>query len=159
MSNLKLYRKRFIPNETVWLKDDVVELRSEKCLVTSWKTLRPKNGFSHGCSCYFLEKGLKISKLYRADDSLSYYYCDIVEFTEDLSENSLTVTDLLADVILYPDGTYQVMDLDELAEAFETGLICAEQLTKSLRLLNQLLQIIQDNAFYTLLEELEKLGL
>lgn len=159
MKDLRLYRKRFIPNETVWLKDDVIELCSRECLVTSWKTLRPKPGFSHGCSCYFFKEGFKISKLYKADGSLRYYYCDIVEFAENPEDNSLIVTDLLADVIIYPDGVCQVMDLDELAEAFEEKLITSEQLAKALRQLNHLLQIIQNNEFHTLLEELEKLGL
>lgn len=159
MSDLRLYRKRFIPNETIWLKDDVIELRSKELLITSWKTLRPKPNFSHGCSCYFFEKGLKVSKFYRQDGTLRYYYCDIVEFLGNLTENTLTVTDLLADVIVYPDGTYQVLDLDELADAYEQGLISALQMTRALRQLNDLLQIIQGNTFHTLLAEIEKLGL
>ena len=156
MNNLKLYRKRLIPNECILLKDDIIVHKSENLLITSWKTLNPKTDFSHGCSCYFLKEGFKVSKFYRADNSLLYYYCDIVEFEENPTDNSLTVTDLLADVIIYPSGLHKVVDLDELADAYEQGLITAPQLTRSLRQLNHLLNIIQSNTFSTLLEQMDK---
>ena len=158
MSNLKLYRKRLIPNECILLKDDVLVHHSEEVLITTWKTLNPKTSFSHGCSCYFLKEGFKISKFLRSDNSLLYCYCDIVEFeekTETATEASLIVTDLLADVILYPDGTHKVVDLDELADAYEQGLITASQLTRSLRQLNKLLEIIQSGQFSALLKRME----
>ena len=46
-----------------------------------------------------------------------YWYFDIVEYDYDKENNSLTSLDLLADVIVYPDGFVKVLDLDELAEA------------------------------------------
>lgn len=156
MSDMKLYRKRLIPAECILLKDDVLVHRSEDILITSWKTLNPKTDFSHGCSCYFLKEGFKVSKFYRADGSLRYYYCDIVEFEENTAENSIIVTDLLADVIIYPNGLHNVVDLDELADAYEQGLITATQLTKSLRQLNKLLNIIQNNEFPKLLAFMEQ---
>ncbi|MBQ7776324.1 MAG: DUF402 domain-containing protein [Lachnospiraceae bacterium] len=156
MSDMKLYRKRLIPAECILLKDDVLVHRSEDILITSWKTLNPKTDFSHGYSCYFLKEGFKVSKFYRADGSLRYYYCDIVEFEENTAENSIIVTDLLADVIIYPNGLHNVVDLDELADAYEQGLITATQLTKSLRQLNKLLNIIQNNEFPKLLAFMEQ---
>ncbi len=156
MSNLKLYRKRLIPNECILLKDDILVHHSEEVLITTWKTLNPKTTFSHGCSCYFLREGFKVSKFYRPDNSLLYYYCDIVEFEKNIEENSLIVTDLLADVILYPDGSHKVVDLDELADAYEQGLITVSQLTRSLRQLNRLLEIIQNGQFPALLAEMDK---
>ena len=119
MNFSKLYRKRLIPMECILLKDDIIEYCSEDMLITSWKTLNPKIEFSHGCSCYFFQEGFKISKFYKPDGQLLYYYCDIVEFEKNKEDNSLIVTDLLADVIIYPDGRLQVMDLDELADAQE----------------------------------------
>lgn len=159
MNFSKLYRKRLIPHECILLKDDVIVFSSDDILVTSWKTLNPKTEFSHGCSCYFFKEGFKVSKFYRADNSLLYYYCDIVEFDFSQEASSLTVTDLLADVILYPDNTCRVVDLDELADAQEQALITGEQLNRSLRRLNHLLDIIQKGNFSTLLEKMESLGL
>lgn len=159
MSELKLYRRRLIPQECILLKDDILMYRSVEMLVTSWKTLNPKTTFSHGSSCYFFKEGFKVSKFFRHDGSLLYYYCDIVEFNVNVDENSILVTDLLADVVIHPDGSYQVLDLDELADAYEQGLITSFQLTRSLRQLDKLLTIIQKGQFKRLLEKLEDLGL
>lgn len=159
MNFSKLYRKRLIPQECILLKDDIIEFSSDDILITSWKTLNPKTNFSHGCSCYFFKEGFKVSKFYKPDGQLLYYYCDIVEFTFDEETDALTVTDLLADVIIYPDGTHHVIDLDELADAQEQNLITGVQLNRSLRQLNKLLNIIQCKEFSVLLEKIESLGL
>ncbi|MCM1190247.1 MAG: DUF402 domain-containing protein [bacterium] len=154
-----LYRRRLIPAECIPLKDDVILKQTDEYIVTKWNTLRPKPNFSHGCSCYFLQEGLKVSKIYRADDTLVYWYCDIVEFSYDDAAHSLTVTDLLADVIVYPDGRVEVVDLDELAEAMERGLLTKEQLSSCLRSLNHLLSMIYRDKFDRLQARLDELGI
>ena len=159
MNFSKLYRKRLIPMECILLKDDTVEYSSDDILITSWKTLNPKTDFSHGCSCYFFNEGFKISKFYKQDGQLLYYYCDIVEFDFDETKQTLTVTDLLADVIIYPNGIHHVVDLDELADAQEQSLISSAQLNRSLRQLDKLLNIIQKGEFPKLLAQMESLGL
>lgn len=156
---LKLYRKRLIPPECILLKDDIVVSQTPDLIVTKWNTLNPKISFHHGCSCYFLRKGFKISKFYRADNTLLYWYCDIVDYSFDEKENSLTVTDLLADVIVYPNGCVKVVDLDELADALDKGLLNEEKLKASLRRLNRLLTLIYKDKFDQLQAELENLGL
>ena len=94
MSNeLQIYRKRLIPEECILLKDDIIVEQNEDYILTKWKTLNPKTTFSHGCSCYYLKEGFKISKFYRHDGSLLYWYCDIVEYTSRPEDNSLIVTD------------------------------------------------------------------
>ncbi len=159
MSELKLYRRRYIPNETIWLKDDVIVSKTEELLITTWKTLNPKTTFSHGSSCCFLKDGFKLSKFYKPDGTLLYYYCDIIEFAEDTATNSLTVIDLLADVVIYPDGQVKIMDLDELADAYKQGHITSSQLTDALYKLNHLLQIIQTNHFSKYTDKLDSLGI
>ena len=159
MSIETLYRKRIIPPETVLLKDDVIVEQNDEFIITKWNTLNPKTEFSHGCSCYFLREGLKVSKMYRPDGSLLRWYCDIVEFEADEENHSLIVTDLLADVILYPDGRVEVADLDELAEAMERDLITKEQMTSCLRSLNHLLSMIYRDKFDRLQSRLDRLGL
>lgn len=159
MNISRLYRRRLIPAEHTLLKDDVIVFLDDEVLITKWKTLKPKAEFTHGCSCYFLNRGVKVSKIYRADGSLLHWYCDIVEYAFDEEEASLTVTDLLADVILSPDGRMKVVDLDELAEAAERGLITKEQLTSCLRNLNQLLTLIYQGRFDRLQARLDELDL
>lgn len=159
MSQLQLYRRRLIPAECILLKDDTIVKQTEDLVITSWKTLNPKISFSHGCSCYFLKEGFKISKFYRQDGSLLYWYCDIVEYAHDEQAHTLTATDLLADVIVYPDGRTKVVDLDELAQAFESGLLTAAQLSAALRQLNHLLTYIYKDKFDQLQTQIESLGL
>ncbi len=159
MNDIQIFRKRFIPEETILLKDDVIVQADDEHIITTWNTLNPKTTFSHGCSCYFLNEGIKVSKLYRHDGSLLYWYCDIVSFDWGEGHTVLTVTDLLADVIVYPDGHVKVLDLDELAEALESGLITAGQLTRSLKQLHNLLTLIYRDKFERLQDRLNKLGL
>lgn len=67
-------------------------------------------------------------------------------------------TDLLADVIIMPDGMVKVVDLDELAVADKEGLITREELQMSLLQLNDLLEIIYSGRFdslKTIIEEYE----
>ena len=159
MTVSKLYRRRLIPPECILLKDDIILEQNDEFIITKWNTIHPKPDFSHGCSCYFLREGIKVSKIYREDGSLVYWYCDIVDFSFEESTETLTVTDLLADVILYPEGRMEVVDLDELAEAMERELITKEQMTTCLRNLNHLLSMIYRDKFDRLQTRLNSLGL
>ncbi len=151
----KLYRKRIIPSECILLKDDEVVYLDDTVLITKWKTLKPKAEFDHGASAYIFEKGIKVSKFYHADGTLLYWYCDIVDFEADQDTGTLTVTDLLADVIVYPSGRIKVMDLDELADALEQGLITQEQTATCMKRLDALLTLIDRDKFDTLCEYLD----
>ena len=57
-----LYRKRLIPEECILLNKDILLYRDEHILVTKWQTIRPKKDLDHGTSCYFLDKGWKVSR-------------------------------------------------------------------------------------------------
>ena len=155
----KLYRQRLIPAECILLKDDIIVAQDDEVIITKWNTLNPKTEFSHGCSCYFLREGLKVSKMYRADNTLLHWYCDIVDYSYDERQEALTVIDLLADVIISPEGRMKVVDLDELAEAMERDLITKEQMTTCLRNLNHLLTLVYRDKFDRLQSRLDGLGL
>lgn len=142
-----LYRKRIIPQECILLKDDKILYQDEQMLVTCWNSLKPKKDLHHGYSCYFLNEGYKVSKFYRQDDSLMFWYCDIVEYDYQPETNTYIVTDLLADVVVYPDGFVKVVDLDELVTALDEKLISEDTLKKSLLSLNNLLNIIYSGNF------------
>ncbi len=79
-----------------------------------------------------------------------YWYCDIVDYQQGPEENSLLVLDLLADVVIYPDGKIRILDLDELSEAFEKRLITEKQLKKALLNLNDLLDALYENSISAL---------
>lgn len=151
-----LYRKRIIPEECVLLKDDKILYQDEQIIVTGWNTLKPKKELHHGYSCYYLNEGYKVSKFYREDNSLLFWYCDIVEHDYQPETNTYVFTDLLADVIIYPDGFVKVVDIDELVTALNENLISEDTLKKSLLCLSNLLDIIYSGHFDTLQEPIEK---
>lgn len=142
-----LYRKRLIPSETLLLKDDIMLYRDERRIITRWNTIRPKKSLHHGFSCYLLDKGVKVNKFYDHSDNLICWYCDIISHSYDPSSDTYIFTDLLADVLLYPDGRLKVVDLDEMADAVEQGLLSEEMLLKGLRRTNWLLTKIYDGSF------------
>lgn len=145
--NLILYRRRLIPDECILLKDDVILDATKDYLITKWNSLRPKKELHHGYSCYLFKEGIKVSKFLRADDSLLYWYCDIVDYTYKKATNELIATDLLADVIVYPDGQVRVVDLDELGEALTRHLCETTLVVKALNQANALLTDIYHGQF------------
>ena len=159
MEDLKIYRKRLIPSECIWLKDDIVLLCNEEFIVTKWRTLRPRKDFSHGFSVYCLKEGIKVSKFYKPDETLLYWYCDIVDYDIDVENNTCTTTDLLVDVLVYPDGSSRILDLDELADAHEQGLIDNKTLYEALKRGDKLVSDIyagKFNKYRKMVENLEK---
>ena len=150
MANPILYRRRIIPEECVLLKDDIILSCDEEHIVTSWHALHPKKDLHHGSSCYFLKEGFKVSKFCRENGSLLYWYCDIVDYDFHPYDNHLIVTDLLADVIIYPDGFVKVVDLDELVTALDARSIDINTLKSSLVRLDKLLKLIYSGKFDSL---------
>ena len=151
-----LYRERLIPQECIPLKDDVILYHDDDIIVTSWKALHPKHDLDHGYSCYFLDKGIKVSKFLYSSGELIYWYCDIIDHTYETSSNTYVFRDMLADVLVYPDGFVKVVDLDEFEEALEKELLTLTDVKKALRNLNSLLNIIYGGHFDELKEEIEK---
>lgn len=151
-----LYRKRIIPEECVLLKDDEILYQDEQLIVTGWNTLKPKKDLHHGYSCYYLKEGYKVSKFYREDNTLLYWYCDIVEYDHEAGTDTYIFTDLLADVIVYPDGFVKVVDIDELVTALNEQLISENTLKKSLLCLSNLLEIIYSGNFEKLQTPIEQ---
>lgn len=158
MSNqIKLFRKRLIPEEIVELKDDEIMKKEDDVIITKWETLKPRTDFSHGISCYFLNKGIKVSKFIKSDGSLHYWYCDIIKTDYIEQEQKYIFTDLLADVVIMPDGFVKVLDLEELAEAAKQELLSLKELQLSLIQLNELLQMIYRGNFQELQKVLEEI--
>ena len=144
-SDIKLYRRRFIPNELKLLTDDKILHIDDNLIITSWTTLKPRSDFASGISAYYRKEGFKISRHYGADGTFTRWYCDIV--TESQSGNEITFSDLLIDVVIFPDGTVRVVDLDEAADALEQKLITSDMLMQALRSTDKLLSYIHHGKF------------
>ena len=159
MKKITLYRKRLIPDECILLKDDILLDVQESKIITQWKALKPKHDLDHGYSCYFLDQGFKVSKFIKKDGSLLYWYCDIVDYQWSEDHTTLVTLDLLADVVIYPDGHFKVMDLDELAQALKKELLTKELLENALLRLDALLKIIDQKQFDSLTTDIHHLEL
>lgn len=142
-----LYRKRLIPEECILLKDDRILYRDDQIIVTGWHSLKPRKDLHHGFSCYYLSENFKISRFYRDDDTMIFWYCDIVDHTYDTDTDTYVFTDLLVDVIVYPDGFVKVVDLDELVTARRSGILSEAMLETALLRLDSLLQLIYRGDF------------
>ena len=154
LENLKIYRRRYIPNEFIDLKKDERVSLDENYLVTRWKPIRQREDFSAGVSVYCLKEGWKISNIMDEEGNTLEWYCDICEFIIDDENNTFTSNDLLLDVILYPNGRELILDADEAADALEQGLITKEQMIKALRSFNSLLEVIRHGEFDNLIAKL-----
>lgn len=145
MNNVRLYRKRFIPDELIYLKnDDILSVDDEK-VITKWNVLTPRHDFTHGVSCYFIKEGFKISKFLDKDNNILYWYCDIIE--TEIENSTYTFNDLLIDVIVCNNGFVKVVDLDEVGKALKDNIMSRELLIKAMERVNNLLNIIYSGRF------------
>ena len=137
-----LYRKRYIPLEIKSLNDDEILLVTDDVIVTKWNTFKPKKEISKGVSYTFLNEGYKISKFMKDNGETVYYYCDIINSEYQKEKNTWIFTDLLVDVKIYPSGFVEVVDVGEVAEALDSGLINEETVKELLIKLDKLLEIV-----------------
>lgn len=153
-----LYRKRLIPDECICLKDDEIIFFSEKeqRIITKWHAIKPRKDLHHGYSAYFWNEGFKVSKFYSETGALNYWYCDIIDASYDKSTNEFIATDLLADVLIYPDGFVKVVDLEEITEAFDKGLLSLDLMKVAIQRLSHLLSLIYSGEFEQYQKQLEE---
>lgn len=178
MNSSDVFRQRIYPKECVCLKDDEILVFDQDAsrLVTKWQAIKPRKDLHHGYSAYIYDEGFKLSKFYNADGQLNYWYIDIIDVTypacvdtnscKNLPKEIVSptmngcflCTDLLADVLIYPDGKVEVVDLGELADMYEQGALSNAQLLDAIRRLDHLLQLIYSGKikeYMTYLESFE----
>ena len=85
-----------------------------------------------------------------------YWYCDIIDVHYDKENGRLIATDLLADVLIYPDGFVKVVDLDEITQAYDYGILSIDMMKTSINRLNHLLTLIYSGEFKTYQEYLNQ---
>lgn len=83
-----------------------------------------------------------MSKVFDNAGQMVYWYCDIIETHYDEKENIYTFNDLLIDVVVYPDGQVEVLDMDEFADAMEQGILSVGTIAHAMRATDDLLHTI-----------------
>jgi len=147
MKKPTVFRKRYIPSEIVDISGDELVFRSEDLLVTRWKPIKNRSDISGGMSYTFLKEGYKVSKFLGPEGEFKYWYCDIINVDYDEETDKYVLTDLLLDVKIMPDGSVLVLDVDEVAEAMEKGIISKEEACTSLRILAKILEMAYSGNF------------
>lgn len=146
-NDIRLYRKRYIPEETVYLKDDKILKLTDSLIITKWNCLKPRKDIHHGISAYFINNNIKVSKEYDEHCNLVYWYCDIIHTEKNSEDNSIVFHDLLVDVIIYENGTVKVVDTEEIAEVMEKNSIDVSMIIKAMRSLGNFLNIVYSGGF------------
>ena len=146
-----IYRRRYIPDENVCLRNDTIIYYDQSVLITKWTALRPRSDFDNGISCYLIDKGIKISKFF-LDKRLIYHYIDIIEAQISPDSYEIVFNDLLIDVVVENSGFVKVLDLGQVPVALEQGLITREQAMSALKISSWLLDIIYKGNFDDLLQ-------
>ena len=149
-----IYRRRYIPDEKICLRNDTIVYYDRQVLITEWTTLRPRRDFNSGTSCYLIDKGVKISKFYQCGNLL-YYYIDIIETHVQPESNEIVFNDLLIDIVIENGGTVKVLDLDQVPFALENGLISCEQAMSALRVSAWILDVIYKGSFDDILQHFD----
>jgi uncharacterized protein len=98
----------------------------------------------------FKDEGWDIAAVYRPDGRFTGYYVDVLDPVcwqgVDL-ETLLPLVDLFLDLWLAPDGSYEVLDEDEFAEAVEKGWITERQRRHAQGVLTDLKERIREGTF------------
>ena len=149
MRDLTIIRKRYIPNEEIDISSDRILVDTKDILITKWLPINPRKDIAWGISYVNFNDNYKISRFYGKNDEFLFWYCDIIEAAKEQSgeQRRYVFTDLLLDVVIYPNMHYEIKDMEELSEAFETGLIDKRQYDVSLGALERLLKNIQSGEF------------
>lgn len=144
---MKIFRKRYVPNEIVDISGDEILYRDEDKLITKWEPIKPRDDISHGSSCVYFKYGWKISKFFDKDGNLKFWYCDIIDYRYNAEDDEYLIIDLLLDVIVYEDGHYEILDEDELEKALEDGIIIEAVEKEAKQKLTNLLKVITAGKF------------
>lgn len=144
---MKLLRKRYIPNEIIDISKDEVIYMDDQVIVTKWLPINKRADIGSGISYTFLKEGYKISKFFDSEGKFSFWYCDIIEYKYDSIEDAHIFVDLLLDLKVYGDDKYEILDMNELVEAYDKKLITFEQVIKAFKSLEKLHDMVKDKNF------------
>jgi predicted RNA-binding protein associated with RNAse of E/G family len=147
MHNIRILKKRYLPDELIDLSSDKVIFLDDDMLVTGWVPIKPRNDIGKGISFTYLKKGYKISRVYDNDNNFIYWYCDIVDIKIDKATNTYLISDLLFDVKILANGTIYILDADEMAKMIDENKIEMKMVSKCLKSLDNLLKSIYSGTF------------
>lgn len=95
---------------------------------------------------YWLDRSYNVFQFLDDDGRTRLWYCNIGTIPQ-LTENELVYVDLDIDVLVQPDGSYQILDLDEFNVNVETFNYPEDVKTEVFRSLDELIRRIDAREF------------
>lgn len=81
---------------------------------------------------YFIDKGLQLSLNAKTKSKYPWWVIDVVDITE-IQPEIYCSSDLFIDIIVFEDGKYHVLDIDEFETAIQKDILTNEQVSKALK--------------------------
>lgn len=124
MTEIKtLLKHKLLPQCTEDITEDEILFFNNDYLVTQWKAKSSNMNIASALSVVSVEHGIQISKKYDKDKKFCYWYCDIVKTKWTPESSCFEITDLLVDVVVFPDNELRMIDLDEFTQSKNNGLL------------------------------------
>lgn len=117
----------------------VRDWRGPNCFATQYPNPDGKRVF---LTFYMVDQGYTLSKVFNKQGEFMYYYCDIMEMKR-VAKRTYVMVDLVLDLIVHKNGSYEVLDIDEFAEVIEKGDITQEKQVYALRRLHEMIELHQ----------------
>ena len=127
-------------NEEYWIFEGVFEEEIRHPLLG---VIRPK---TRSFEFYWKHRWYNVFRFHEPEGELRNYYCN-VNTPPILRADVLTYIDLDIDVLVAPDLSYQILDLDEFAQNAERLQYPAEIVEKSEESLRTLIRLIENKQF------------
>lgn len=117
----------------------VRDWRGRNCFATQYPNPDGKRIF---LTFYMVDQGYTVSKVFNKQGEFLYYYCDIMEMKQ-VSKLNYVMVDFVLDLIVHGNGSYEVIDIDEFADAIERGDIPLKKQVYALRRLHEMIELHQ----------------
>ena len=146
-------RVNHFQQKLLYLDDDVIvtsqRVTPSSPIVQNGETVLADNF----AAIWFVFTGLwyDVGKVYNLDNRWTGYYCDIMKPVKRRVDRTgkldcFEITDLFLDLWINPDGTYQIQDEDEFAEAVQNGAIDTELERKAREVLTALIAEVESGS-------------
>lgn len=117
--------------------EQVRDWRGRNCFATQYPNPDGKRIF---LTYYLVDRGYTISKVFNKRGEWLYYYCDIMEMKQ-VGQMRYVMVDLVLDLIVHANGSYEVLDIDEFADVIEKGEIVRTKQVYTLRRLHEMIRL------------------
>jgi protein associated with RNAse G/E len=127
-------------------KDSLLVLKAEFDVDVSHQLLGEIKRGTKTIEYYWIDRWYNVFRFLAADETTRLWYCNIATPPK-VSDNTLTYVDLDIDIVVQPDYSYQVLDLDEFETNVHRYSYSDEHKTKARAAVNQLTSMIEGRQF------------